>query len=80
MVDVFMITEQGGKFYISPLSAHMNGKYLIECPNKTNAKEIIQRLNNQSLPLPIKKSAPYKQVGEINGTPIYGVLYGPESE
>ncbi len=73
MVDVFQITEKEGKFYISPLSAQMNGKYLIQCPNKANAKEIIQRLNNQSLPLPIEKKAPYDRVGEINGTNIYCV-------
>lgn len=73
MVDVFQITEQGGKFYISPLSAQMNGKYLIECPSKANAKEVIQRLNNQSLQLPINENAPYNRVGEINGTPIYRV-------
>jgi hypothetical protein len=73
MVDVFQITEQEGKFYISPLSADMNGKYLIECASKANAKEVRQRLINRSLPLPIEKNAPYKQVGEINGTPIYRV-------
>ncbi len=71
MVDVFQITEQGGRFYISPLSAQMNGKYLIECPTKANAKEIIQRLNNQTLHLPIEENSPYDRVGEINGTPIY---------
>jgi hypothetical protein len=71
MVDVFQITEQEGKFYISPLSAQMNGKYLIECLSKANAKEVIQQLNDRNLPLPIEKNAPYDRVGEINGTPIY---------
>jgi hypothetical protein len=73
MIDVFQITEVEGKFYISPLSARMNGKYLIECPSKANAEEVRQRLLNGNLPLPIENNASYDNIGDVNGTPIYRV-------
>ena len=73
MNDFFQITEMDGKFYISSLSAQMNGKYLIECTSQAKAEAARQRLQNRSLPLPIENNRSYEQISVFNGTPIYRV-------
>jgi len=73
MVDIFQIMAMEDKFYISSLSAQMNGKYLIECTNQAIAEAVRQRLQNRSLPLPHENNTSYEPISVFNGTPIYCV-------
>ena len=71
MKDIFYVAEQEGLYFIAPMSAQNNGKYLIQCRSRAEADRTIREINTDRQPTPLEDESAYVKLGNIPGTPIY---------
>jgi hypothetical protein len=71
MKDIFNVAEQGGLFFVAPISAQNNGRYVIQCRSKSEAQQTIRRINSNQQPTPLEDGTQYVKIEEVAGTPIY---------
>jgi hypothetical protein len=69
--DIFNVAEQGGLFFVAPMSLQNNGRYVIRCHSKGEAQRTIQRINANKQPTPLEDETQYVRIEEVGGTPIY---------
>jgi len=73
MKDIFNIAEQEGLFFVAPITAQNNGRYVIQCRSKIEAQQTIQRINSNQQPTPLEDETRYVKIEEVAGTPIYQI-------
>jgi hypothetical protein len=75
MRDELFHIEQGdnGYWWLAPMRAETNGKYLIRAMSRQEAEELKHRILSASspLPTPLEDEAYYRKVGQSGDTPIF---------
>ena len=70
-------SKEDGKFYIAPMSAQNNGRYLVVEDTEARANQVKAEMANPEAPItPLTSPERFEQVSTaVSGTPVYRPLF-----